>query len=58
MDKISTRFLTYSEIDVANADLYEDIFFNSSDIVLARTLLGLFEREPSPGVVKRILDIS
>lgn len=55
MDNSFTHYLSYSDISVDDADLFEDAFFCTIDHEFIRGLLRELRLEPSTGVIERIL---
>ena len=56
MEKNFTRFLSYSDISVIGTDILEDAFCSDIDYRAIRELLLRVEYEPSPVIVKKLLE--
>ena len=55
MDFISTRFISYSSIDVDEIDLYEDAYGLNSEFIDVREFLGNLQVEPDDHLTERLL---
>ena len=55
MNRNSTRFLTYDEIDVTGTDLLADAFGAEVNDPVVERLLGLVSIDPPPRLVETII---
>jgi hypothetical protein len=55
MDLTSTPFISYSEINVEDTDLYEDAWGFNSEFQDVLKLLGVIDSEPGDHMAERLI---